>query len=275
MDTSRKGQSCAPTIARWCATVLMVATALACPRSLLWAGEVYKSVDAQGHVVYSDQPDMSVSQTRVDIAAPNVYSDDGVRTSASPPPLQDYEQAPCPEEGYLWTPGYWAWNDGGYFWVPGDWVLPPRVGVLWTPGYWEYIDSVYVFHRGYWATNVGYYGGINYGFGYFGSGFAGGHWVGNSFIYNRSVYARSAHAQVSYHGGRGGTTLTATTQEPALAREPHIESTALQRRTAVQAAAPVVRTPPSPGAAPRSGTTPARTPTTHAPAVRISEPTRF
>jgi hypothetical protein len=285
------------------AAILIASSALAQPTSMLWAGEVYRSVDAQGHVVYSDQPDMSVPQTRVDIADPNVYSDDGARASEAPPPLQDYEQPPCPEDGYLWTPGYWTWNAGGYGWVPGDWVRPPRVGVLWTPGYWEYIDAVYVFHRGYWATYVGYYGGINYGFGYSGSGFAGGRWVGNSFVYDRAVYARSAHTQVSYHGGPGGTSLAPTAQELARAREPHTAPTPLQQRTLVRAATvarpvpqrrvsipptraaatpvspaqreTVVRAVPSPRVTPRPPTTPARTTPSHAPALRISEPTRF
>ena len=214
---------------------MLLSALLARPAGMLVAGEVYRSVDAQGHVVYSDQPDMSVAQTRVEIAEPNLYSDEGVRATAAPPPLQDYEQPPCPEDGDLWTPGYWAWNDGGYFWVRGDWVRAPRVGVLWTPGYWEYLDTAYVFHRGYWAPYVGYYGGINYGFGYFGSGFSGGRWVGNSFAYDKSVYARSSHVQVSYHGGPGGTSLAATAQERALALEPHISPTALQRHSLLQA----------------------------------------
>src|ERR1700676_3082982 len=49
-----------------------------------------------------------------------------------PPPLPEYEQPPVPAEGYLWTPGYWAYAPGGYFWVPGTWVEPPRIGLLWT-----------------------------------------------------------------------------------------------------------------------------------------------
>ena len=27
-----------------------------------------------------------------------------------PPPLPDYEQPQAPGDGYLWTPGYWAWG---------------------------------------------------------------------------------------------------------------------------------------------------------------------
>jgi Domain of unknown function (DUF4124)/WXXGXW repeat (2 copies) len=276
---------------------VLVSASLAQPTWMLRAGEVYKSVDAQGHVVYSDQPDMSVAQTRVEIAAPNLYFDDGVRVTEAPPPLPDYEPPPCPEDGTLWTPGYWAWNDGGYFWVRGAWVPPPRAGVLWTPGYWEYLDTAYVFHRGYWAPYVGYYGGINYGFGYFGSGFAGGRWVGNSFAYNKSAYAHSAHVQVSYHGGPGGTSLAATAQERALALEPHTSPTPLQRRNLVQAVnlprplpqGPMRVTRPGPAvdrsavaALPRSVSVPAarasaapKRPITHTAPTRMSVPTRF
>ena len=32
---------------------------------------------------------------------------------------------------------------------------------------------------GYWGPHVGYYGGVNYGFGYMGVGFAGGAWRGD------------------------------------------------------------------------------------------------
>lgn len=223
-------------------------------RGPLQAAEVYKSVDAQGHVVYSDHPDLSVPQTRVDLQEPNVYSDDGATTAQAPPPLQDGEQPPCPQDGYLWTPGYWAWNAGGYFWVPGEWVLPPRVGVLWTPGYWEYLDKVYVFHRGYWATYVGYYGGINYGYGYFGSGFTGGRWSGNVFSYDHAEYARATHRQVSYHGGAGGTSLAPTAQERALALEPHLGPTLPQRHSLTHAAG-----------MPRPRPTPPQTVRTHMP----------
>ena len=68
----------------------------------------------------------------------------------APPPLLLYAQPPLPGEGYLWTPGYCAWNpsDSVYYWVPGTWVLPPGAGDLWTPGYWAFEDSGYLWHAG-------------------------------------------------------------------------------------------------------------------------------
>jgi WXXGXW repeat (2 copies) len=61
----------------------------------------------------------------------------GITIDVEPPPLPVYDQPPIPEPGYMWTPGYWAWDDDtGYYWVPGTWVLPPEPELLWTPGYW-------------------------------------------------------------------------------------------------------------------------------------------
>src|SRR2546430_16498717 len=97
-----------------------------------------------------------------------------VSINFAPPPLPVVVQPPCPVEGYLWTPGYWAYGDEGYYWGPGVWVAPPRVGVLWTPGYWGWNDGVFVFQAGYWGPHIGFYGGVNYGCGYVGVRFVGG-----------------------------------------------------------------------------------------------------
>ena len=69
----------------------------------------------------------------------------------APPPLPVYEQPVCPGDGYIWTPGYWAYADDGFFWVPGTWVLIPEPGFLWTPGYWGWGDGAFIFHEGYWG----------------------------------------------------------------------------------------------------------------------------
>lgn len=110
-----------------------------------------------------------------------------ISVNFAPPALPVYVQPPCPTPGYLWTPGYWAYSPAGYYWVPGVWVRPPMVGVLWTPGYWGFGSGVYLWHPGYWGPHVGFYGGINYGFGYGGVGFVGGYWRGGGFYYNRAV----------------------------------------------------------------------------------------
>jgi hypothetical protein len=168
----------------------------------------------------------------------------------APPPLPAYEQPLCPGEGYIWTPGYWAYGDYGFFWVPGTWVLVPEPGLLWTPGYWGWGDGVFIFHEGYWGPLVGFYGGIYYGFGYVGGGYQGGYWNNGAFFYNRSVnnvrnvtnvYNRTVIVNnvtvnnVSYNGGVGGVPARPTPQEEAAARQRHLPPTPIQTQH-VQAA---------------------------------------
>jgi hypothetical protein len=154
----------------------------------------------------------------------------GVSVNIAPPPLPAYEQPICPGDGYIWTPGYWAW-DGEYYWVPGTWVMAPEAGYLWTPGYWGWGGNGYFFNDGYWGTSVGFYGGIDYGFGYFGNGYEGGRWQNGHFFYNTAVNrvdANSIHDlyntrvnenvnRVSFNGGNGGINARATSQEEAAA----------------------------------------------------------
>ncbi len=171
-----------------------------------------------------------------------------------PPALPIYEQPLCPGENYIWVPGYWAfdydYND--YFWVPGTWVLAPEPGLYWTPGYWAWTGDRFFFHEGYWAPEVGFYGGIVYGFGYFGDGYEGGRWDHDRFFYNRAVtnvnvtVIRNVYNttvinnnvtvnRVSYNGGNGGITARPTARDEAIERQRHIEPVEAQVRQ-VQAA---------------------------------------
>ncbi len=125
------------------------------------------------------------------VAAPAAHAAVFVRVGFAPPPIPVYEQPMIPGDGYMWTPGYWAWDGSQYYWVDGAWVYPPYDGGLWTPGFWGWGGGFYFWHPGYWGRTVGYYGGINYGFGYFGTGFYGGYWGGGHFFYN-TAYVRGA-----------------------------------------------------------------------------------
>lgn len=167
----------------------------------------------------------------------------GIAVRVGPPPLPVYAQPICPGPGYFWTPGYWAWNDDdGYYWVPGTWVVAP-VGMLWTPGYWGWGDGYYKWYGGYWGPHIGFYGGINYGFGYTGVGFVGGEWRGRDFYYNRSVtnvsvtnvtnvYNRTVVVNntrnVSYNGGRGGIEARPGREEERAVHERHVAPLAMQ-----------------------------------------------
>ena len=169
-----------------------------------------------------------------------------VAISIAPPALPVYVQPVCPGDGYLWTPGYWAWSDddGDYYWVPGTWVEAPTPGFLWTPGYWGWNNGVYAWNGGYWGPHIGFYGGVNYGFGYVGEGYEGGRWEGDHFYYNRSVnnvnvtvihnvYNKTvinnynSTTRASFNGP-GGVSRRPTAQEETYAHEQHTPPTSVQ-----------------------------------------------
>jgi hypothetical protein len=177
-----------------------------------------------------------------------------ISVAVAPPPLVVYDQPPCPQPGLMWTPGYWAYGPDGYYWVPGAWVPAPYVGALWTPGYWGWSGGMYIWHPGYWGPHVGYYGGVNYGFGFFGVGFVGGVWHGGVFAYNtavvhvNSVVVRNVYVdrtvivnhtvvnnRVAYAGGPGGINHMPTPEERAAMREPHMMATSFQAQHEMQA----------------------------------------
>lgn len=169
-----------------------------------------------------------------------VSSGDAIRVA--PPEMPVYEQPLCPAEGYIWTPGYWAYNIiGGYYWVPGVWVSPPRVGYLWTPGYWGFVGGIYGWHVGYWGEHIGFYGGVNYGYGYGGRGYDGGRWEGGAFRYNTAISrvdVRVVHTtyidktvvhetvvnRTSFNGGNG-VRAEANEHERAAMKESHVNMT--------------------------------------------------
>jgi hypothetical protein len=187
----------------------------------------------------------------------------------APPALPAYqEQPPPPEANSMWTPGYWGWGPYGYYWVPGTWVPAPAVGLYWTPGYWGFAGAGYLWYPGYWGPSVGFYGGINYGFGYFGVGFVGGVWLGNTFSYNAAVtnvntgvvnnfyvnntgvpkntvsgrvngrvggHGASVARRVSFNGGHGGVSARPTAAQRAAAGERRVGSTSAQVKHAAAA----------------------------------------
>jgi len=200
----------------------------------------------------------------------------GISVSIAPPALPVYEQPPLPAQGYIWTPGYWAYSQGDYYWVPGTWVMAPQVGFLWTPGYWGWGNGGYAFNEGYWGPHVGFYGGINYGYGYTGQGYQGGRWDNGQFAYNRAVnnvnvtnihntynttvINNTTVNRISYNGGTGGITARPTAQEEAAVHEKHIAPVAVQtqhaqaaranpqQRVSVNQGKPAIAATPKPGA---------------------------
>ena len=94
------------------------------------------------------------------------------------------------------------------------------------------------------GPHIGFYGGVNYGFGYVGVGYEGGHWENGAFAYNRTVnnfgsvaitnvYEKTVvvepgASRVSFNGGSGGTTARPTLEEEAAARERHVAAAPAQ-----------------------------------------------
>jgi WXXGXW repeat (2 copies) len=183
------------------------------------------------------------------------YGQIGISISLAPPELPTFEQPLCPGDGYLWTPGYWAYadTDTGYYWVPGAWVLAPEPNFLWTPGYWGWGGNGYAFNEGYWGLHVGFYGGVSYGYGYFGNGYEGGRWQEGHFFYNRSVnnvnitnihnvynttlIHNNVETRVSYNGGSGGIDRRPTAEEESFSHERHVPPVAAQNEHAQAARA--------------------------------------
>lgn len=184
----------------------------------------------------------------VSLVPASSYAGVFVSVGFAPPVLPVYVQPPCPEPGLMWTPGYWAYGPDGYYWVPGAWVPAPYTGALWTPGYWGWGSGLYVWHPGYWGAHVGYYGGVNYGFGYMGIGFAGGVWHGGVFAYNTAVvhvnetvihttYVDRTIVEhntivndrhVAFSGGPGGINHPPTADENRFSHEQHVAATSFQ-----------------------------------------------
>ncbi len=213
-----------------------------------------------------DQQAQQPEQQQAPVAAQGAYGGaqgnpddeagyDELEAQQPPPAMPTYDQPLAPEPNYMWTPGYWGYAPAGYYWVPGVWVASPWPGALWTPGYWGFYGGRYRYHRGYWGRYIGFYGGINYGFGYPGYGFYGGYWRGNSFFYNRAVtrvnvtritnvYSRTVvvnrtyinNTRVAYNGGRGGIQVRPRPAEISAQRQPRLPPMNTQLQVRQQAA---------------------------------------
>ena len=91
----------------------------------------------------------------------------------------------------------------------------------WTPGYWGWSGGGFLFNDGYGGSSVGFYGGVDYGFGYFGHGYQRG----------RTVRETTAN-RISYNGGNGGINARATAQEEAAAHSQHVPPVSAQTQHA-------------------------------------------
>jgi hypothetical protein len=239
-------------------------------------GKPITGIDASWGSALNTLPGSNAERDARATATPDPAPTGTVSSATAPPPLPEEDQPALPEDGSLWTPGYWYWRDQGYFWIPGAWVRPPQVGFLWTPPYWGFSGTAFVFYPGHWGSTVGFYGGFNYGHGYSGNGYRGGHWAGNSFVYNTAVnhvdpavahhtYAESVPEQGSRSvrnysdGPHSGDTLHtgSRVQSPPPRVAPPVLRTGVERPreapTPMTANTPaVVAKAPAPGAPPKT-----------------------
>ncbi len=57
----------------------------------------------------------------------------GINIGMPPPPVVEYVPVAVP--GYVWAPGYWAWNGHRYYWSSGAWQrVQPAYGHV--AGHW-------------------------------------------------------------------------------------------------------------------------------------------
>ncbi len=69
----------------------------------------------------------------------------------APPPLR-YEAVPPPRVGYVWAPGYWAWDGHRHHWHNGYWMHERR-GYAWVPHRWEHEGNRWRFDDGHWERH--------------------------------------------------------------------------------------------------------------------------
>ncbi len=70
----------------------------------------------------------------------------------TPPPAPIVEVVPAPRPGYVWTPGYWAWEGHRHVWVQGAWIAE-RPGYSYAPGHWERHGDRWQFAPGRWQEH--------------------------------------------------------------------------------------------------------------------------
>jgi len=93
------------------------------------------SLIALGAAAYAPLPSMAQTDLQVYIG------------SAPPAPL--YERAPMARRGYVWSPGYWAWNGRRHHWVAGSYVVE-RPGYVYAPPAWQQRGGRWYIQEGRW-----------------------------------------------------------------------------------------------------------------------------
>ena len=65
------------------------------------------------------------------------------------PPAAQFERAPEPRQGYVWSPGYYDYQNNNHVWVSGE-SLREREGYSYQPNRWVERDGRWNLERGRW-----------------------------------------------------------------------------------------------------------------------------
>ena len=143
-----------------------------------------------------------------------------VSITLAPPALPVYEQPVLVEEGGIWAPGYWAYNQDGYFWVPGHLGAATRSRAALDTRVLGMGQRRLRLERRLLGRNGWILRRHRLRFRLFRTRLSGGHWQGQQFYYNTAVShvnvtnIHNTYTQrivnnitvnrVSFNGGTGG-----------------------------------------------------------------------
>src|ERR1035437_5489364 len=65
------------------------------------------------------------------------------------PPAAQYEAVPVAREGYIWSPGYYNYENDKHVWVKGE-SVPAREGYTYQPNRWQEKDGHWNLERARW-----------------------------------------------------------------------------------------------------------------------------
>jgi hypothetical protein len=71
-----------------------------------------------------------------------------VRVGPPAPIVETRVVAPGP--GYVWIPGFHAWDGRAYVWRPGRWERGPRASARWVPARWVRDRRGWYLVEGHW-----------------------------------------------------------------------------------------------------------------------------
>ncbi len=79
------------------------------------------------------------------------YNEEYIHVPYTPPDPLPEILPPPPDPSYVWTNGYWRWQEDHWLWIYGQWEKPPFAGARWEPGVWENREGQWYWRKGRWA----------------------------------------------------------------------------------------------------------------------------